>query len=86
MELQRVSEIESLIAGGEITAAQVFTQMKQLVYRDAPCRAFCEKTAFEKKIAGLQIELFNCYYAEASRQGAGHHQSREYAKKRVDGV
>lgn len=50
MELHEVSEIENKIAAGEMTATQVFTQMKRLVYRAAPCYAFCEKTAFKCEI------------------------------------
>ena len=38
----------------------------------------------EIKIAALQIELFNCYYAEASKQGAKHKAAKEYANKRVN--
>mgnify|MGYP003630960618 CR=1 FL=1 len=34
--IDRVNEIEDLIARGEITAAQVFTQMRQLVITETP--------------------------------------------------
>lgn len=54
MELQRVKEIEQQITRNELTAEQVFEQMKQLVYRDAPCRAFCEKQAYESEITRLK--------------------------------
>jgi len=50
MELQSVLDIENKVAAGEMTAAQVFTQMKKLVYRDAPCYAFCEQVAFKREI------------------------------------
>ena len=40
-----------------MTAAQVFTQMKQLVYRKAPCRAFCESKAFQARIDELEKQL-----------------------------
>lgn len=53
MEIQRVSEIEDLIAQNKLSAAQVFTQMKQLVYRESPCHAACEKTAYEAEIRQL---------------------------------
>ena len=54
MELQSVNEIEQQITRNELTAEQVFEQMKQLVYRDAPCRAFCESKVYESKIAKLE--------------------------------
>lgn len=54
MELQRVTEIEGLIAQNEMSAAQVFTQMKQLIYREPPCHAFCEKKAYEIEIRNLK--------------------------------
>ncbi|MTI12139.1 hypothetical protein [Sansalvadorimonas verongulae] len=57
MELQRVREIEDLIAQNKMTAAQVFTQMKQLVYREAPCYAMCEKAAYEAEIRKLKSLL-----------------------------
>ncbi len=37
----------------------------------------------ERKVCGLQTELFNTYYYEASKQGADHVAAKEYAEKRV---
>ena len=54
MVLKRVKEIESMIATGDMTAAQCFTQMKQLVYRGPHCYALCEKVAFERETAKLK--------------------------------
>lgn len=42
-----------------------------------------EAELLEMKIVGQQVELFNCYYAEASKQGAEHEQAKEYARDRV---
>ena len=57
MELQRVRDIEDLIAQNKLSAAQVFTQMKQLVYREPPCHALCEKQAYELEIRKLKSLL-----------------------------
>ncbi len=57
MELQRVKEIEDAIARNEMTPQQVFTQMKQLVYREAQCRALCEAKSFQNKIDQLESKL-----------------------------
>ncbi len=57
MELSRVKEIENAIAHNELSPAQVFTQMKQLVYRETPCYAFCEGKAFKSNIKGLESEI-----------------------------
>ena len=54
MELQRVSEIEDLITQNKLSASQVFTQMRQLVYREPPCHALCEKRAYEIEIRQLK--------------------------------
>lgn len=55
-EHPRVAEIEHLIAIGEMNAAQVFTQMKQLVYRQAPCHMRCESQAFNIRIRSLESD------------------------------
>ena len=57
MELQRVKEIEKQFASGEMAAREAFEAMKQLVYRAAPCRAFCESKAYESKIAKLEQHI-----------------------------
>lgn len=57
MELTRVQEIENAIAHNELSPAQVFTQMKQLVYREAPCYAFCEGKAFKSNIKSLEAKI-----------------------------
>lgn len=50
----RVDQIELLIAQNQLSAAQVFTQMKQLVERGAPCKYQCEAQAFKIEIRGLE--------------------------------
>ncbi len=54
MERQRVSEIENLVAQNKLTAAEVFVQKKQLVYREEPYHAFCKKMAYEVEIRKLK--------------------------------
>ena len=37
----------------------------------------------EGEVKRINLELFNCYYAEASKQGAEHESAREYASNRI---
>lgn len=42
-----IDEIEHKIACNELNASQVFTQMKQHVYRQSPCKFSCESQSFK---------------------------------------
>jgi len=44
---------------------------------------FEEAQKLEFKIAGLQAELFSCYYSEATKQGAAHEEAKSYARNRL---
>lgn len=56
-DLARVKEIETLIAEQKMTVHQCFTQMKQLVYRQAPCHAHCESNAYEIAIRQYKTDI-----------------------------
>lgn len=56
MELDK---IENKIACNELNASQVFTQMKQHIYRQAPCKNACESKAFEIEIRRLKDKMIS---------------------------